>query len=43
MRAEATREELATAIGQALDILNGEDADTDESSDDSDEDEEEGE
>ena len=29
---EATREELATAIGQALDILNGED-DSDESED----------
>jgi hypothetical protein len=34
---EATREELATAIGQALDILNGEDEDSSE--DESDEDE----
>jgi hypothetical protein len=42
---EATREELATAIGQALDILNGED-DSDESEDETDDrdgDEDEGE
>ena len=39
---EATREELATAIGQALDILNGED-DSDESEDETDEGDEEGE
>ena len=42
---EATREELATAIGQALDILNGEDDSdsSDEDLDDSDGDEDEGE
>ena len=33
---EATREELATAVGQALDILNGED-DSDSSDEDLDE------
>jgi hypothetical protein len=41
---ESTREELATAVGQALDILNGEDDDSDDDdsdhSDDSEEDEE---
>jgi hypothetical protein len=40
---EATREELATAVGEALDILNGDEDDTDESTDDSEEDDEEGE
>jgi hypothetical protein len=41
---EATREVLATAIGEALDILNGEDdSDADDSDTDSDEDDEEGE
>jgi len=35
---EATREELATAVGQALDILNGDDDDTDEDSDEGDDD-----
>ena len=34
---EATREELATAIGQALDILNGEDDDSSEDETDDDE------
>jgi len=34
---EATREELATAIGQALDILNGEDEDSSEDESDDDE------
>jgi len=40
---EATREELATAVGEALDILNGEDEDSDDDFGDSDEDEDEGE
>jgi hypothetical protein len=30
---EASREDLAAAVGEALDILNGEDADSDDSSD----------
>ena len=42
---EASREDLASAVGEALDILNGEDADEDDSDPDSDldEDDEEGE
>jgi hypothetical protein len=43
---EASREDLAAAVGEALDILNGEDADDDSSDqdlDESDEDEDEGE
>ena len=41
---EATREELATAVGEALDILNGEDEESDEDASDLDEeDDEEGE
>jgi len=46
---EASREELAEAVGNALDILNGEDADdsddddSDDEADDEDEDDEEGE
>jgi hypothetical protein len=43
---EVSRENLAAAVGEALDILNGEDADSDDSdpdSDDLDEDDEEGE
>jgi hypothetical protein len=41
---EASREDLATAVGEALDILNGEDEDSDDDSDDSDdEDDDEGE
>jgi hypothetical protein len=39
---EATREELAEAVGQALDILNGEE-DSDSGDEDPDEDDEEGE
>jgi len=41
---EASREQLAEAVGEALDILNGEDADdSDPDADDLDEDDEEGE
>ena len=42
---ESTREELATAVGQALDILNGEDDEEDDDTDDDgeDEDDDEGE
>jgi hypothetical protein len=41
---EASREDLAAAVGEALDILNGEDdSDADDSDTDSDEDDEEGE
>jgi len=40
---EASREDIAAAVGEALDILNGEDEDADDDSGDSDEDDDEGE
>jgi hypothetical protein len=41
-RPEATREELAEAVGAALDIISGEDSDESDEDDDEDEDEDEG-